>query len=203
MKKRIIFLLFIFLIVNISGICNENQIDINTATLEELDKLTGIGPAKAQSIIDSRPFNSVNSLIDVIGIGEITLEKIKNQGIACVSEEKNNINELEHENVEEEKKESDEESIKEENNNIQNDKVEEEKEIIKENVEIKQEKVNDIQKELIVLTSLDTKDIKSEKNKEKLEKNNYIIYGLVGFGIIILFLSIIKNHKLLRKNEFR
>lgn len=60
------------------------HIDINTATLEQLDELTGIGPKYAQAIIDNRPYTSVDDLIKVKGIGEKTLQKIKDQGLACV-----------------------------------------------------------------------------------------------------------------------
>ena len=59
-------------------------IDINTATLEELEEIIGVGPALAQRIIEARPFNSLDDLIKVKGIGEITLQKIKDQGLAWV-----------------------------------------------------------------------------------------------------------------------
>ena len=60
-------------------------IDINTAPSEELEKIIGIGPVLAQRIIEARPFNSLDDLIKVKGIGEITLQKIKDQGLAWVS----------------------------------------------------------------------------------------------------------------------
>ena len=59
-------------------------IDINSASQEDLEKLSGIGPAKAQAIIEARPFSSLNDLIRVKGIGEKTLQKIKEQGLACL-----------------------------------------------------------------------------------------------------------------------
>lgn len=61
------------------------SIDINSATLSQLDELTGIGPAYAQRIIDGRPYASVNDLDKIKGIGPATLQKIKDQGFACVS----------------------------------------------------------------------------------------------------------------------
>lgn len=60
------------------------KIDLNTATAKELEKLTGVGPATAQEIINKRPFCSLEDLLKVKGIGPATLEKIKNQNLAYV-----------------------------------------------------------------------------------------------------------------------
>ena len=58
----------------------EGQININTATVEELDKLPGIGPVKAEAIVAWRtehgPFRYPEDLIRVKGIGEATLTKL-------------------------------------------------------------------------------------------------------------------------------
>ena len=82
MKKIIFFalltLFFPFLIF-------AEQIDINTDSLEQLYKLTGIGPIYAQRIIDGRPYSSLDDLLGIKGIGEKSLQKIKDQGFACVN----------------------------------------------------------------------------------------------------------------------
>jgi len=60
------------------------QININTASIEDLDKIIGVGPATAQKIIQARPFYSLSDLLKVTGIGEKTLQKIMEQGCAYV-----------------------------------------------------------------------------------------------------------------------
>ncbi len=52
------------------------RIDINTASSAELDSLPNIGPALAAAIVDARPFNSVEDLARVPGIGRKIIERL-------------------------------------------------------------------------------------------------------------------------------
>lgn len=55
---------------------SDHRIDLNAATLAELEALPNIGPVKAQRIMDTRPFDSVNDLLRVTGMGPKTLEAL-------------------------------------------------------------------------------------------------------------------------------
>jgi competence protein ComEA len=58
-------------------------VNLNTATLEQLDTLDGVGPATAQKIIDFRTehggFGSVDELDQIPGIGEKKLAALREQ----------------------------------------------------------------------------------------------------------------------------
>jgi hypothetical protein len=62
-------------------------VDLNTATFEDLQQIRNIGDARAQSILSMRPFESVNDLVEISGIGPVTLQQIIDQGLACVEYE--------------------------------------------------------------------------------------------------------------------
>ena len=59
-----------------------SRLDLNRATIKELEALPGIGPVKARSIMASRNarggrFNSLDELIAIDGVGEKTVEAIR------------------------------------------------------------------------------------------------------------------------------
>ncbi|WP_231884818.1 helix-hairpin-helix domain-containing protein [Paenibacillus elgii] len=58
------------------------KINLNTATAKQLDELPGIGASRAEAIVELRKklggsFKSVDQLLEVKGIGEKMLKKIK------------------------------------------------------------------------------------------------------------------------------
>jgi competence protein ComEA len=61
-------------VLNTNGVIN-----INTATAEQLEALDRVGPALARRIIEHRkvrgPFQSIEALVDVPGIGPKILER--------------------------------------------------------------------------------------------------------------------------------
>ncbi len=79
MKKLFLVLLAWFAAINLAFAA----IDINSASEAELDKLPGIGPAKAKAIVEDRqkngPFKSVDDLKRVKGIGDKTFDKLKSE----------------------------------------------------------------------------------------------------------------------------
>ena len=168
---------------NVLAQCSDGQININTASATELDKITYVGNATAIKIIDTRPFSSVDDLIRVKGIGNKTLEKIKAQGLACVKSS---------DNKEESTKQ--EETIQE----IASSQMED----ISISPPVVQENLTPEIKELQVI-KLNSKDIKNnnsiQENKEGISIKNYASFGLMALCIFVLILLFLKN----KKNELQ
>lgn len=52
-------------------------VDINAGSLAELETLPGIGPSKAQAIVENRPYAAIEDLERVPGIGVKTIEQLR------------------------------------------------------------------------------------------------------------------------------
>lgn len=176
MNKLLIVFLISFLLTNISASCEEGQIDINTASAEELDEIVQIGTSRAEQIIALRPFESVDDMIRISGIGETHLANIIAEGLACV-------------NGQEEEDEDDKGDIGGESDNN----------LLEEGEVDAGETSAPAERETIILNP---QVIKSENDNENLGKSNYAIYGLVFFCVLLVVLFTLRKNKY-NKNEFR
>lgn len=64
---------------NVEGLNYSDLININTATISQLDKLPGIGPTYGQNIIDHRPYSTVEELLSKEVLKKSVYEKIKDK----------------------------------------------------------------------------------------------------------------------------
>lgn len=174
-KVALLLALTILFLTQISALCEEGQIDINSASAEELDKIAQIGPARAEQMIMLRPFSSVDDMIRIVGIGETNINLIKSQGLACVSEEETNLSAVELEE-----------------NKSNDTKLDEEANV---NSSLSSEPFRNSSSKNIELKAIDlnSKAIKSDVDSQVSDKRNYAIYGLIGFGVLLGLLFLIKN----------
>lgn len=56
-----------------------STVNINTASSEELEKLSGVGPATAKKIIENRPYQTLEEVVGKKALGQSLFEKLKGQ----------------------------------------------------------------------------------------------------------------------------
>jgi hypothetical protein len=191
MQRLGLFLVVIFILGNVSAVCDSNQVDINSASAEELDTIVWVGSAMAQKIIDARPFDSLDDLKEVSGFGGTgaRVEDIKSQGLACVDGD--------YEDDEKEDSSEDGEEYK-------NDKLNEKDSSIESKNNSEVVYFNEIESESVErgIISLG-KDIKTEINNEVYIKKNYSWLYLIAFCFLLALLYIARERKKYGKSEFR
>lgn len=79
MKRVLTLILVLFSCINLAFAA----VNLNTASVDELDAVKGIGPSKAKAIVDYRtkngPFKSVDDLKEVKGFGEKSVAKLRGE----------------------------------------------------------------------------------------------------------------------------
>jgi competence protein ComEC len=66
-------------------LCQAGQVDVNSAGVDELARITRIGPSLAEQMVGLRPFSGLGDLTRVDGIAEATVEAIRQEALACAS----------------------------------------------------------------------------------------------------------------------
>jgi len=204
MRKEVLALILILMISGIYAQCNETQININTASEEELDEIEHVGPKVASYIIDYRTnnktFDSIDELVNIKYLSINYVTDIKEQGLACVSEE-DLLNTNNEENTETEQTTSNEQ---------QDEQTEQTTEINEDDAETEQSssqtsateatETNKNKEPLtfntINLNPQNPKDIKTEDSKQRLEKGNYAFYGFIAFCVLLGILITLKKRKM-------
>ena len=94
MRRQVWRIMGAFLVLSMAGIIGApaaiaaggndgGKININSAGVDQLTDLPGIGPSYAQRIVDYRkeygPFKTIEDLLNVRGIGDRTFEKIRDR----------------------------------------------------------------------------------------------------------------------------
>jgi len=86
-NRRFSLLIVAFFVLAIAVLLVKNWIasgpvDLNKANVENLETLPGVGPETAKAIIKGRPYESLEDLGRVKGIGPATIDKLREKAVA-------------------------------------------------------------------------------------------------------------------------
>jgi competence protein ComEA len=82
-RNRLFFLgliaafLLVVTVVLVRRWIDSGPVDLNRASLEKLETLPGVGPETAKAITKGRPYQNIDDLQKVKGIGPATVEKLR------------------------------------------------------------------------------------------------------------------------------
>ena len=83
-KSKLVFIFSVLFLISTVVVYSQSsvgKVNINTASVEQLAELPGIGKSTAQKIVEYRTqngnFKSVDQLLEIKGIGEKKLEEMK------------------------------------------------------------------------------------------------------------------------------
>lgn len=65
--------------IEVAQVVSSKTISINTASADELDMLSGIGPVTAKKIIDNRPYAKLEELVTKKAVSQSLFDKLKSQ----------------------------------------------------------------------------------------------------------------------------
>ncbi len=83
-SRRLLFLLvagfaLLVLVLLVVRRVGSGPLDLNRASVEQLQTLPGVGPETAKAIVKGRPYRSIEELAKVKGIGPATVEKLRDR----------------------------------------------------------------------------------------------------------------------------
>lgn len=67
-----------------SNEATEGCVNINSASMEDLQRIHQIGEARAEQMLELRPFSSIQDMTRISGIGDARIAEIEEEGVACV-----------------------------------------------------------------------------------------------------------------------
>ncbi len=185
------------------------KVNINSATIDELANVPGIGPSLAQKVIENRPYESLDDLKKVPGIGDSSFEKLK-PNLTIISSEvpadfqsfmdsiRDDANEqpLEEESLSDEQppEENIQELVDGEVKVLSEDASPEEEPVVAESMQETPSKIVEVEMETdaAVVSSEPQSAPKSDPEpSESMVTRSQLIWSLVGTGVFSIILTIL------------